>query len=247
MQTKMLYYPGTSVPSQEVLAAGNIRFWPSGPADYRGFISIAAGDSKGTVVVFHGNAGTASDRVYYVNALSSLGYRAILAEYPAYGGRRTGKLSEAAFVNDAKETLRLAFEKYGKPVFLLGESLGCGVAAAVARDAPVPIEGIILITPWDTLLSVAKEKLPWLPVRLFMRDKYDTIENMKAFQGRIAVVGAERDEVIPVRHALALYEALPGNKKMWIVKGAGHNDWPAFAGPSLWKELTDFVAGDERS
>jgi uncharacterized protein len=244
LQTKMLYYPETYIPPQESLAADNIQFWPSGPDNYRGFVSIAPeSGSKGTVVVFHGNAGTASDRAFYAKALAPLGFRVILAEYPAYGGRK-GKPSEAAFVNDGKETLRLAFEKYGKPIFLLGESLGCGVAAAVARDARVPIEGMILITPWDTLLSVAKEKFPWLPVRLFLTDKYETVADLKRFQGRIAVVGAEQDDVIPLGHALALYESLPGTKKMWTVHGAGHNDWPDHVGPSWWKELTDFVTGN---
>jgi pimeloyl-ACP methyl ester carboxylesterase len=181
-----------------------------------------------------------------VKALTSLGYRVILAEYPAYGGRK-GKLGEAAFVNDAKETLRLAYGKYGKPIFLLGESLGCGVVASVSRDAPVPVEGLILFTPWDTLRSVAKEKFPWLPIGLFLTDQYDSIENLKKFQGRIAIIGAERDDVIPIRHALALYESLPGNKKMWIVRGAGHNDWPSLAAPSLWKEITDFVAKSNRT
>ncbi len=239
----MLYYPNSYIPSQESLAADNIQFWPSGPNGYRGFLSTASlNNGKGTLIVFHGNAGTASDRIFYVKALSSLGFRVVLAEYPAYGGRK-GELGETAFVNDAKETLRLVLEKYGKPVFLLGESLGCGVAASVVRDAPVPIEGIILITPWDTLMSVAKEKFPWFPARLFLRDKYDTVENLKTFLGRVAVVGVERDEVIPVQHALALFESLPGNKKMWTIKGAGHNDWPALVGPSLWKELTEFIVG----
>jgi alpha-beta hydrolase superfamily lysophospholipase len=246
LQNKMLYYPSQSVPSQESLAADNIAFWPSGVEGYRGYISTAAVNSRrGTVVVFHGNAGTASDRVYYVKALVPLGFRVILAEYPAYGGRKGG-LGEAAFVNDARETLHLAMEKCGRPIFLLGESLGCGVAASAAKDASVPIEGIVLITPWDTLLSVAKEKFPWLPVSLFLRDKYDTVDNMKAFKGRIAIVAADRDEVIPVRHALALYESLPGSRKMWVIQGAGHNDWPELVGPSLWKELADFIEGSKR-
>jgi pimeloyl-ACP methyl ester carboxylesterase len=194
-------------------------------------------------VVFHGNAGTAADRSYYVNALASLGYRVILAEYPGYGARK-GELGEIPFVNDAKETLRLASDKYGKPIYLLGESLGCGVVAAVAKETPVQIKGIILIAPWDTLLAVAKEKYRWLPVRLFLNDKYDSIQNLKSFRGRIAIIGAERDEVIPIHHAQTLYTSLLVNKKMWTIKGAGHNDWPELVDLSWWKEITDFIRGD---
>jgi hypothetical protein len=237
----MLYYPSSYLPSQADVAADNLRFWPSGPNDYRGFVSaIPAGTAKGTIVVFHGNAGTAADRVYYVQALTRLGYRVLLAEYPGYGGRK-GKPGEEVFVSDAKETLRLAFEQFGAPIILLGESLGCGVAAAVVKDPPVRIDGIMLITPWDTLLSVAKDAFPWLPVRFFMRDAYDTIGNLKQYQGRIAIAGAERDEVIPLRHARTLFESLTGNKKMYTIKGAGHNDWPEMVDPAWWKEITDFI------
>jgi len=244
LQYHMLYYPSPYLPSAAELAADNIAFWPSGPASYRGFIGTTEiRNIKGTVVVFHGNAGTAADRAYYVKALSSIGYRVILAEYPGYGQRR-GQLGEKSFVDDAQATVRLISEKYGEPLFLLGESLGCGVAAGAAKDPSLRIDGILLITPWDTLLAVAKSMFPWFPVRLLMKDKYDSIANLKSFQGRIAVVGAERDEILPIRHASALYQSLTGNKKMWTLKGAGHNDWPMTVDVSKWREFMDFVRGD---
>jgi len=244
----MLYYPSSYLPSQEALAAHSMAFWPDGRDNYRGFISTGQADAtgKGTIVVFHGNAGTAADRNYYVNALAPLGYRVLLAEYPGYGGRK-GNPGEEVFRTDAKETVRMAFEKYGGPLFLLGESLGCGVAASVAKESPVRINGIILITPWDTLLSVAKEHFPWFPVRLFLRDKYDTVENLKEYQGRIAVIGAEKDEVVPIKHAQALFKSLSGTqgaRKMYTIKGAGHNDWPDTVDLAWWQEIAAFMEGN---
>lgn len=246
LQRNMLYYPSVDLPSQTELAANNIQFWPAGTNGYRGFVStLPAAHAKGTIVVFHGNAGTAADRTYYVSTLAAMGYRVILAEYPGYGGRK-GELGEGPFVSDAKETLRLASEQYGPPIVLLGESLGCGVAAAVAKTPPARIDGIILITPWDTLLSVAKDHFPWFPVRLFLRDRYDTVENLKQYQGRIAIAGAEQDDVIPIRHAQALFKALPGDKKMWMVRGAGHNTWPDMVDLAWWKGIMDFIEGKDK-
>ena len=244
IQNEMLYYPGSSIPSQNVLDAEGMQFWPSGGSDsYRGFIATAAiKNTKATIVVFHGNAGTASDRGYYVQALASLGYRVILAEYPGYGGRK-GKPGETALVKDAKDTVRLVSEQYGNPLFLLGESLGCAVAAAAVKDSRVAINGIILITPWDTLLSVAKGHYPWLPVGLFLTDRYDSTQNLKAFQGRIAIIGAEHDEIIPIRHAYALFESVSGSKKMWTIRGARHNDWLYGVSTLWWKEIMDFIGG----
>ena len=133
IQYRLLYYPSSSAPSEESLKADHIKPWPSS-TDYRGFIATnEVGHTNGTIIVFHGNGGTAADRAFYVKALGPLGYRVILAEYPRYGGRK-GELGEKAFVNDASETIRLAFVKYGEPLLVLGESLGCGVAAAIAKE-----------------------------------------------------------------------------------------------------------------
>ncbi len=205
------------------------------------------GPCKGTVIVFHGNGGAAADRGFYLDALGARGYRVILAEYPRYGGRK-GELGEKAFVADGIETVRLAFEEYGGPLYILGESLGCGVAAAVAGKASVKIDGIVLITPWDTFESVAKSKFPFLPVRLLLKDKYDSIKNLHSFKGKIAVVGAGRDEIIPIRHAENLFNSLPGSgKKMWTIEGAGHNDWYTYTNSSWWEEIISFVSGNEKN
>jgi uncharacterized protein len=243
IQNSLLYFPDASVPSDETLRMYSLDYWPA-RNEYRGFVGTkVSGQPNGTVVVFHGNAATAADRTYYVAALAPLGYRVILAEYPAYG-RRKGTLGETAFVQDGRETLRLAVEQFGPPVFLIGESLGAGVAATIIKDSPVPINGILLVTPWDTLAAIAQEKFPWLPVRLLLTDSYDTIGNLHSFPGRVAVVGAERDEIIPIHHAQALYDALPGPaKRMWTVRGAGHNNCVAVVNPSWWTEVMDFVGG----
>ena len=243
IQYRLLYYPSPSALSEESLKADHLRPWQSSKTDYRGLIATnEGGQTKGTVIVFHGNGGTAADRAFYVKALGPLGYRVILAEYPRYGGRK-GELGERAFVNDASETVHRAFGEFGEPLFLLGESLGCGVAAAVAKETSVKINGIVLITPWDTLASVAQSKFPFLPVRFFLKDKYDNLNNLTSFNGRIAVVGAGQDEVIPIDHAKTLYHSLPGTgKRMWIIQGAGHNDWPLSTNPLWWKEIMDFVS-----
>ena len=239
-----LYFPDVSRPSEESLRARRLKIWQASLTDYRGLINVEeTARPKGTVIVFHGNAGKASDRVFYVETFTALGYRVILAEYPGYGGRR-GSLGEKAFVTDAVETIRLAFEQFGGPQFLVGESLGCGVVAAAAAKTHIKTAGVILVTPWDTLVSVARSKFPYLPVRFLLTDRYDSIGNLKAYKGRVAVVGAEKDEIIPLKHAGNLYDSLRvGKKRMWIIKAAGHNNWPVYSQPSLWKELMEFMEG----
>jgi uncharacterized protein len=242
LQNRFLYYPGSPAPSEQSLRADNLKRWKSSAGDYRGLVAANdAGGAKGTVVVFHGNGGIAADRTYYLKDLGTLGYRVILAEYPGYGGRK-GELGEKSFVRDALETVRLAGGECDGPLFLLGESLGCGVAAAVAKATTVRIDGIVLITPWDTLASIAREKFPFLPVRLLLTDSYDNIANLASFKGRIAVVGAERDEIIPLPHASNLFDSLPATaRRIWTIPGAGHNDWPMRVNTAWWKVIMEFL------
>jgi len=243
LQYRMLYETDTTLPSESFLEENGLRFWPVGQEGYRGFIGGSGmARVKGTFVVFHGNGGTAAYRSYYATALGRLGYRVILAEYPRYGGRK-GELGEAAFVADANETVRLASQLYGGPIYLLGESLCAGVAAAVAVSTPVPLEGVVLMTPWDTLHAVAQHHFRIIPVRLFLKDSYDNAANLRSFRGRIAIVGAERDGIIPLRHARNLYDSLATtSKRFWVIAGAGHNDWLGRMDESLWQEIVDFVA-----
>jgi uncharacterized protein len=245
LQYRLLYYPSPSLHPEELLSGSGIKLWRPSGSDYRGLIASNQPKSgKGTVIVFHGNGGTASDRTFYQDVLGVLGYRVILAEYPSYGGRK-GEVGEKSFVEDGSETVRLAYDDFGGPVYILGESLGSGVAAAVVRNSSARIGGVILITPWDTLASVAAEKFPFLPVRLFLKDEYDSIKNLATFGGRIAVVAAGRDSVIPVGHAQNLYDSLSGtSKRMWTIEEAEHNDWYAYTNMTWWKEIMEFVGGD---
>ena len=156
IQRQLLYLPSKGRLPAGLIQAQGLQTWPASGENYLGFINAHREDyTNGTVVVFHGNAGSARDRSYYTRALGPLGYRVLLAEYPGYGAR-SGKPSEKAFVADAKQTIKLAHETFGDPIFLWGESLGSGVVAAVASDATLPIAAIVLLTPWDSLTNLAK-------------------------------------------------------------------------------------------
>lgn len=240
LQRQLLYYPDRNAPSANQLQNYGLRYWPTADA-YRGFIATAAPESpNGTVVIFHGNAGAAWQRHYYVNALQPLGYRVVLAEYPGYGGR-SGTPSEKALVSDAQETVLQVYQQFGGPIIVWGESLGCGIAAALAADSSVPLSGVVMLTPWDNLPRMAQSAYWFLPARWVVRDKYDNTVNLRAFKGPVAVLVAEQDEIIPYAHSMLLYELLQEPKKLLLFDGAGHNSWPESAAESWWGEVMAFI------
>lgn len=240
LQRKMLYYPdGSRLPDMYAQKAG-LRSWPS-VENYRGYIGNHEEESlKGTVIVFHGNAGAAYHRGFYVEALAPLGLRVILAEYPGYGGR-DGKPSEAVLVDDALESIQLAHQEYGDPIYLWGESLGAGVAAAAVKKSMVPIKGVVLFTPWDSLPSVAQTHYWYFPTRYLVREQYNSIANLKDYHGNVAVVLAGNDEVVPTKHGQKLYDSISAKKRLWLFENAGHNTMPIEAGLPWWQEVVDFL------
>ncbi|MDO9541048.1 MAG: alpha/beta fold hydrolase [Kiritimatiellia bacterium] len=240
-QARFLYFPDNS--SADLAGHFGLRPWPAGE-NFRGFISDKQlENSKGTFLVWHGNGGSALDRTYFPDALERRGYRVILAEYPGYCGR-PGKLSEKSFVSDALSAADDARNEFGGPIYLIGESLGCGVATAVAKERPW-VNGIVLITPWADLPTLAQSKFWYLPARWFVRDQYDNIRNLSGYTGPVAVFLAGHDEVVPRKHGQRLFDSLKSPKHLWLFPASGHNSWPAGAKEKWWDEAVDFISAEK--
>ncbi|MCK9284629.1 MAG: alpha/beta hydrolase [Rhodocyclaceae bacterium] len=251
LQQRQLYQP-TPLPLADAIAEGRaagLAPWPSAQ-QYRGLVREPAEGAgvRATLVLFHGNAGHAAHRSEYAERLGALGLRVILAEYPGYGPR-TGEASESVLVGDGLETLKIAHELYRGSLLLAGESLGAAVAAAVedaADRAGLRSDGLLLITPWDTLASAAKQHYPWLPVEWLLRERYDTVQALAKrglSRGPLAVVVADADAIVPAVLGRRLYERLPPPKRLFALPRAGHNDWIEATDERWWRELTEFLLG----
>ena len=239
LQGRLLYFPARATVTE--LASDRLRPWPS-MQDFRGLVAEPPGDVGGTVIVFHGNAGHAGHRSFYVQALAPLGYRVILAEYPGYGPR-AGRPGEATLVADAGEAVALAHGQYGAPLLLLGESLGAAVAAAAADRQREFTAGLLLFTPWGRLADVASHHYPWLPVKWLLRDRYDTSARLARFDRPVVVVVAGLDDIVPAKFGVRLHSGLGWPRHLVTIGAAGHNDWPGRVDAAWWRSVTDAGLG----
>lgn len=241
-QRKMIYFPDTySIEDQQQRAnQANLKLWPS-TTDYYGLIAkTAQTTSKGTVIVFHGNAGSATDRTYYREALEKQGYRVILAEYPGYAARN-GAPSEQTLIADGIQTAKQALNDFGGPLFLWGESLGSGVVSGIVRSGQVPVKGIVLVTPFNSMADVAQHHYWFFLAKWLIRDKFDNSESLKNYSGNTAILLAEQDELIPNQYSLKLFESLHHRKKLWTFNNAGHNTLPLNQELPWWQDVMHFV------
>jgi pimeloyl-ACP methyl ester carboxylesterase len=240
-QRKMLYLPfGNHLSEGQAIQQG-LQHWPS-YENYRGYISQSdMVDSVGTVIVFHGNAGAAYHRRFYVDALTKHNLRVILAEYPGYAGRE-GSPGEDLLVKDALETISLVYQKYGGPIILWGESLGGGVISGAISKTDTPIAGVVMFTPWDSLPSLAQTHYWYLPAKWLVLDRYNSVENLREYKGKVAVLLAGEDEVIPIKHGKRLYESIAAEKKLWTFEGERHNEVSIGAHLQWWQEVVGFLS-----
>ena len=243
-QRKLVYFPEkySIVQQQELAERLNLRLWPS-KDNYLGLMSKSANTAyKGTIIVFHGNAGSAINRIYYSQALEKLGYRVILAEYPGYGAR-DGLPSETTMISNGIETLKRALNDFGDPIFLWGESLGSGVVGGIMQTGRIQVKGLVLVAPFDGLANVAQHYYWFFLAKWLVRDEFNNIKNLQNYQGSIAILLADEDEIIPNKYSLTLFDSLYNRKRLWLFKDAGHNSLPLAPELPWWQEVMQFVAG----
>lgn len=243
-QRTMLYHPQTGSEAQMAELARETRMsrWLDNAGNPLGWVT-SDGTGETPVLIFHGNAGNALGRQQLIEKLRDAGARGriFVADYPGYGSA-PGSPSQSSLT----ETATRALDAMPGRAVVVGESLGTGVAAQAARFRPDKIQGIILITPFDSMVSAAAHHYPWLPVRLLLVDRFNSEAALKTFPGPVAIVAAENDTTTPPEGARRLFESIGGPKRMWEVKSSGHNDAVANLPAQEWEKVWDFVAEGPR-
>jgi pimeloyl-ACP methyl ester carboxylesterase len=217
-QRSILYHPShNSVPSQSD-GSGLVPWRKQG--QIIGF-SHEVANPKHIWLMLHGNSGQAQGRKYALKVISP-GDSLFVVEYPGFG-MRAGSPNFNSMNAAAEEAYGLLTEQFPKrPISVIGESMGSGPASFLAREPQKP-DRIALVVPFDTLLSIASEKKPYLPVGLILLDRWDNIASLQGYPGRVDVFGAADDSIIPVQHAKNL-AAHVANAKFHEFEG-DHEDW----------------------
>lgn len=198
---------------------------------------------KATVIFFHGNNGTAESvgARGIGSAIAQNGYRVVMVEYPGFG-RRPGEVSFDGVLEGSQSAFQVARQEFKGPLILAGESYGAAMAAQVARRQGDAAEAVMLFVPWDSLLSVTEETLPYVPVKYMLRREYNSIEALAHFSKPVLVAAAQYDELIPPHHGQALAKAVP-TARFVMLKGVRHNWWYQAVDKLRWAQFMRFASG----
>jgi pimeloyl-ACP methyl ester carboxylesterase len=135
----------------------------------------------------------------------------------------TGSPSAEALITDAPLVYDLAVERL-KPnrIIAVGMSIGSGVAAELATRRK--LDGLILVTPFDSLKAVAQSMYPWLPIGPFFDQEINAAEAIAKAKVPVAIIAAQRDEIVPTVRTDALRPRVANLVFDRTIARSGHND-----------------------
>ena len=175
---------------------------------------------QGAVLYFHGNSGSLPQRRDRFEDMAEAGLGVLAVSYRGYGGS-TGRPSEAALIADARTALDwLARRAPPGRTALFGESLGSGVAIALAAEREVA--GLVLDSPYSSIERVAARLYPWLPVSLLASERFDSEARIGRVREPILISHCTTDRLIPIAEARRLMARARSPVVLDAVPGCAH-------------------------
>ena len=237
-QRKLMYFPLKTHPSLESLE----RLYTEVHTQTKGQLKLThwyAKQGQPYIVVFHGNGGNIEGRGYRFKFLVDQGYSVLLVGYRGYGSN-PGQPTEQNLISDSALVLEWLFKQEGisaEEVVLFGESLGSGVAIALASQYPV--KALIFDGTYSSAVEVGQSAYPFLPVRWLLKDTWDSQSRIQKVKSPLLFIHSKKDSVVPFRFAHKLFQVANEPKKYIWLDGSDHNSNLEIE--SVRKSIIDFL------
>jgi uncharacterized protein len=183
--------------------------------------SIPPAPGRPVILYFHGNAGGLDLRVERFRVMAEAGIGLLGIEYRGYASS-TGSPSERGLKLDGEATYAAAIASGVAPerIVPLGESLGSGVAVALA--ARHKVGALVLDSPYSSIADVAAATYWFVPVRALLRDPFRNELLIGSVKAPTLIVHGTKDAVVPIRFGEKLFGLANPPKDFWRVEGAAH-------------------------
>jgi len=188
-----------------------------------------------TLLIYFG--GNAEDIFLNIDDFEAIQATSLFVSYRGYGPS-TGMPGEAELFADALAVFDDVVQRYApKNIFLMGRSLGSGVACYVAAKRKVG--GVILVTPYDSIVAVAKSAYPWLPVATLLRHKFNSVHYVQQMKNPALVIYGGEDKVVAPERTRTLLKHIKSEKEVVYLERADHSNIDMI--PLYWQSILEFI------
>ena len=158
-----------------------------------------------TILFLHGNAGSLENRIHKINHFKDMKVNFLLLAWRGFSGNN-GSPTEQGIYEDARSAVKW-LKSNGiseENIIIYGESLGTGVATEISQNKN--FAGIILESPFTSMVDAGKTKYPFFPIGLLLKDKYESDKKIKNIKSPILVMHGEVDRLVPFWMGKKMYE-----------------------------------------
>ena len=174
-----------------------------------------------TILFFHGNAGSLENRIHKLNHFHDMKVNFLIIAWRGFSGNE-GKPSESGLYEDGESAIKWLVKKGvdEKNIVIYGESLGTGVATHLSQNKE--FAGVILETPFTSMIDAAKKFYPYIPVGLLLKDKFENKNKIKNIKSPILIMHGEKDQIVPFEMGKKMFEIANEPKYSYFTKYDNH-------------------------
>ena len=222
-QRNLLYHPNENNYSEDRISVEieNVKIKTSDNIELLGWYHEKNLKDFKTLIFFHGNAGSLENRIHKLNHFRDMNINFLIIAWRGFSGNN-GNPSEQGLYEDGKSAIDWLIKKgvSEKNLILYGESLGTGVATHLAQNKN--FAGVILETPFTSMIDAAKKFYPYIPVKLLLKDKFENYKKIKNINLPILIMHGEVDQLVPFSMGKKIYEIANEPKYSYFTKYDNH-------------------------
>jgi len=241
-QGNLLYHPSVNnyikdQTAKEPTGIEKVRITTKDKIDLIGWFYSNNMENSKTILFFHGNAGSLENRTYKLNHFKNLNLNFLIIAWRGFNGN-SGKPNELGLYEDAKSAIGWLKEKgiKEKNIILYGESLGTGVAIEVAQNKNYA--GVILESPFTSMVNMGKKYYPFFPVSLLLKDKFESYKKINKVFVPILIMHGKVDNIVPFHMGKKMYELANKPKYSYFSE---YDDHMMEYNETLLNELKKFI------
>ena len=174
-----------------------------------------------TILYLHGNAGSLENRIHKINHFEDMNINFLLLSWRGFSGNK-GEPTEQGLYQDARSAVKWLIKQgvFEENIIIYGESLGTGVTTEIAQNKN--FAGIILESPFTSMVAAGKSKYPIFPIRLLLKDRYESDKKIKNIKSPILIMHGEKDNIVPFWMGEKMFELANEPKYSYFSKYDDH-------------------------